>query len=55
MRLLRKILILVEATNPGTALTAIFADGASTEGYDITTYEVKDEVGACRYYKITEQ
>ena len=53
MKLLHAI-ILVDADNPGTSLTAILADGASELGYGITTYEVKDTVGACRYYKIRE-
>ena len=54
MKLLR-LTVLVDGDTPGISLTAILADGASAEGYDITTYDVKDEAGACKYYKIREQ
>lgn len=53
MKVLHAI-ILVDADNPGTSLTAILADGASALGYDITTYTVHENAGESRYYKIRE-
>ena len=52
---LMKILLLVSAADPNASLDAIIAAGASAEGYDVTEFGVKDEVGACLYFKLRKQ